>query len=73
LPYVILKVRAQFSAADRRNTLLQILRGTQAAPEAAGLSTPSDTVALKQVCLHSPSKREMIDSAPPVGCQRLCV
>jgi hypothetical protein len=49
---LFLKARAQFSAADRRNTLLQILRGTQAAPEAVGLSVPLDTVALKQVSVH---------------------
>lgn len=39
---------AQFSPENRRNTLLQILRGTRPPPQAAGLSIP-DCVALKQV------------------------
>jgi hypothetical protein len=41
----------QYSPEERRNTLLQILRGTLPPPDAVGQSIAADTVALKQVCL----------------------
>lgn len=40
----------QYSPEERRNTLLQILRGTLPPPDAVGQSIAADTVALKQVC-----------------------